>query len=462
MDTKKVSQSGSVDQGHPPLAPGDSVDVARAPNRPHWLPSLAINAFSSALAFATAALVLVGPLHGEGPLRLLIPQPEMLTLFCVLWAAAILAPISLHYRGNTNLMVLDAVPMFIGLVFLSPLLLVLGCVGTEAFVRSVVRRQPPVKVAFNVASVGFGATIAAVIFRELLGGHSPVSLRGWGAAAAALCAIAVIMELNVRFVTMLNGRTTERRTGSQLTTEVMLVAVNVCLAIVVLDAVWFDMWATVPLLLVAVLIIAAYRGYTRLSLRFASLQRLYDFSRALGTASLEPSSMSLDVLRQVCTVMRARRAQLVLAEPSGIPRRISLDDRGPSGIEPISLDESSIVTRAIDTGIATLHNSNAQNRRLNDPIAGEYSDAIVAPLMNENTAIGAILALDRDEELDPFDDDDLRLFETLVAHASASWSALASSRSCATRSTVSRTRRRTTCSPGSRTGCCSSAAPHTR
>ncbi len=74
-----------------------------------------------------------------------------------------------------------------------------------------------------------------------------------------------------------------------------------------------------PLILVAALIIAAYRGYTRLTLRFASLQRLYDFSRALGTANLEPSSMSVEVLRQVCTVMRARRAQLILAEPSGHP-----------------------------------------------------------------------------------------------------------------------------------------------
>ena len=40
--------------------------------------------------------------------------------------------------------------------------------------------------------------------------------------------------------------------------------------------------------------------------------------------------------------------------------------------------------------------------------------------MNRHTAIGAIIAIDRDEELDSFDDDDLQLFETLVAHASTS------------------------------------------
>jgi diguanylate cyclase (GGDEF)-like protein len=194
-----------------------------------------------------------------------------------------------------------------------------------------------------------------------------------------------------------------------------------CLSFVVLDAAWFDLWTTVPLLLVGVLIIVAYRGYTKLQLRFASVQRLYDVSQALGSASLEPSSMSLDVLKQVRTVMRARRAELILAEPSGIPRRISLDDRGSSGIRPIALDESSIISRAIATGTASLHHGPTQRGRLNsDPIAGDYRDAVVAPIMNGHTAIGAIIALDRDEELDGFDNDDLRLFETLVAHATAS------------------------------------------
>ncbi len=54
-----------------------------------------------------------------------------------------------------------------------------------------------------------------------------------------------------------------------------------------------------------------------------------------------------------------------------------------------------------------------------DPVVGDYNAALVAPLMKDNMAIGAIVAVDRDEELDGFDTDDLRLFEALVAHASA-------------------------------------------
>ena len=66
--------------------------------------------------------------------------------------------------------------------------------------------------------------------------------------------------------------------------------------------------------------------------------------------------MSLDVLEQVRTVMRARRAELILAEPSGIPRRISLGEGGAPGVEPITLDELSFVTKAIATGGRSLHN----------------------------------------------------------------------------------------------------------
>ena len=400
----------------------DAPDSATVEGRPRWLTSTAIYAFSVAMALTTAVLCLKGPLHGLGPLRPLVPQAAMFAIICVSWVLTDWVPVALHYRGNTYGFVLEEVPLLIGLVFLAPNLLVLSAVCSVAFTYAVVHRQAPMKVVFNMAAAPLGTAIAAIVYRQILGAHSPVSLLGWAAAAAALVTIEITQPLALGVVIRLNGqKTAERRTGIiVLVIQAMLIAASICLAFVVLDAAWFDPWTTIPLLLVAALLVGAYRGYTRLSLRFASLKHLYDFSRTLGTANLEPSSMSVDVLKEVCTVMRARRAELVLAEPSGIPRRIIFDDRGASGIEPITLDDASIVTKAIFTGTAALHNTPAQDPPTVDPIAGEYRDALVAPLMNRHTPIGAIIAVDRDEEQDSFDDDDLRLFETLVAHASTS------------------------------------------
>jgi diguanylate cyclase (GGDEF)-like protein len=391
-----------------------------APERAPWARS-AITAFSACLGLATAALLVFGPLNGAGPLRLLIPQPEMFAVICGLWAAAILAPVSVHYRGNTGIIVLDAVPLILGLVFLSPTLVVLACVVAETFVFAAIHRAALIKILFNVTSFAFSTALAALIFRQLLGAQSPVSLRGWAAIVAALCAKELVSTLNFRLVTGLSGQTTERRTGSQLMTRLMFIAANVCLAIVVVDAVWLSLWAIVPLILVAALIIVAYRGYTRLTLRFASLQRLYDFSRALATANLEPTSMSLAVLQQVCTVMRARRAQVVFAQPSGLPFRISLDGNEPARVELITLNPSSFVSEVIRTGTAALQTvtTSEHHETASDPVVGEYRAAIVAPLTSEKMTVGAIVVLDRDEEFDQFDKDDLRLFEALVAHASA-------------------------------------------
>jgi diguanylate cyclase (GGDEF)-like protein len=380
----------------------------------------AIVAYSSLLVGVALLIFTQSSLPRAEPLRVLLPQPAMLAVVCVLWAAAVLAPVSFHYRGNTNFVALDAIAMLIGFVFLAPWLFIIGCVVvTDTLLMAAVYRQRPLKLYFNMATVGLVNILAVVVYRAVLGTHSPVSVQGLGSATLALMTVAVIGEFNVRVVTRLNGQISERRTASHLMMHAMLTAAATCLAFVVLNMAWFDPTATVPLLLVAALLVALYRGYTRLTLRYASLQRLYEFNNALSTASQEPSSLGLEVLRHVCTVMRTRRAELVLAEPLGIPRRLALTDRGPSPLEPITLDGASIVTTAIASRTPTLYSSSSTAKPEHDPVLGDYHDAVVSPLMSESMPIGAIVALDRDEEFDRFDGDDLRLFGTLTAHAGA-------------------------------------------
>jgi diguanylate cyclase (GGDEF)-like protein len=420
MDTAKEFEGGA-NAPEPVLdAPvGEDAEAEEAEeeaNRRRAL--LSTYAYTASLGLAAIALVWRGPLHGAAPIRELIPQPEMFVVVCVLWAAAIWAPVSLHYGGNSYIVMLGEIPVLLGLAFLSPNLLVLGVVCGELSVLLRSRRPPLVKLAFNVTAEALCMALIVLVYRELLGSHSPVSLRGWAAAAAALATQTVFSRVTLWIVMKLYGQTPERGNATQITTQAALMLASICLSFVVLDAAWFSLWAMVPLVLVAGLIIAAYRGYVRLSSRFTSVQRLYDFSRALNRASLEPSSVRVDVLQQVRSVMRARRAELVLAEPSKIPRRISVDDRGPSGFEATPLDESSIITQAIDTCKASLHSNSGQAGHVeHDAIVGLYREAVVAPLMKEDVVIGAIVALDRNEEQDSFDSEDLQVLETLAAHA---------------------------------------------
>src|SRR6185437_1726669 len=84
---------------------------------------LAVNAFSTALAVGAVALLLSGPLHHAAPIGLILPQLGMFLILFLMSAAASWWPVQLHYRGNTYLFLLEEVPMLLGLVFLSPILL---------------------------------------------------------------------------------------------------------------------------------------------------------------------------------------------------------------------------------------------------------------------------------------------------------------------------------------------------
>ena len=232
----------------------------------------------------------------------------------------------------------------------------------------------------------------------------------------------VALHLALRIVIKLNGgQTAERRTGIiVLALEAMLTTASICLAFVFFDAAWFDPWAALPLLLVAGLVIGAYRGYSRslvalclstAPLRLQSHHRFGESRALVHERGRSPGSLH----RHAIPARQAHPGRALGDPPSHL-----LDHQRGRRVRTITLDDASIATQAISTGKGSLHNVLPQEADVVDPVAGEYRNAVVAPLMNQHTPVGAIIALDRDEEADPFDEDDLRLFETLVAHASTS------------------------------------------
>ena len=258
MDATNAFEDGSIKPDALSVLPGASAvpDAGeKSPIRelPRWHSSAAIYAFSASLAFVAVGLCLKGPLQGLGPVREVLPQGAMCSIIFVLWATVNLAPVSLHYRGNTTLVPLEEGPLLIGLAFLQPDLLVFSAATAALFVFAVVRRQPAMKVSFNVAATGLRVAVAAVVFRELLGTNSPVkSVVGWVAAVAAMVAFQIVSAVTMRVVTLLAGLAPQKRKRViHLAFNALLIAASMCIALAFLDAAWFDGWATLPLLLVA-------------------------------------------------------------------------------------------------------------------------------------------------------------------------------------------------------------------
>jgi diguanylate cyclase (GGDEF)-like protein len=347
-------------------------------------------------------------------------QPWIGVVLVLLSAATVLAPVSFHHRGHTTLFSLSEVPLLLGLVFVSPAVLVLSRLVGEALVFGVVRRQSPLKLTFNTATAAASAAVAATIYRPLLGHHQAFGPAGWAAGAAALAAAAIVSQASVTIVIRLHGQRPPPSSGFDFLRFSLVLGASIGLAFVVLDAAWWDTWAVLPLAIVGALIVFAYRAYLKLTQRFGALEQLYDFSRALGGPNLDPAGTAWAILEHVQSVMRARRAELLLMDVWPEAHSLALDGDARSKVRRITISESSCVAEVISGSRPSLRQQVGDRTSAAgcDPVLGQFRDALVVPLLSGDQPIGALVALDRQEELDSFDDDDLRLFEALAAHAS--------------------------------------------
>ncbi len=414
-----------------PEASGSSAATAPAlgTQAPGLTARLGVPVFSALLAAGTAILLVWGPIAGLGPVRSLIAQPLVAGLLTITFAAVMLGPVTVHYRGQKYDFVLSEVPLLLGLVIAAPAVLVICRVLGEAFALGAVRRLSPTKIAFNLASGAMSCVVAIIVYRALLdqfivtgGSRVAVLPIGWAAGALALSAAFVYSHFAVSIGVRLYGRVQLRKYGFDFTTVVLVLISSIALALVVLDAAWWDTWAMLPLVTVGALIVFAYRSYLRLTNRFGALQQLYDFSKSVSGPYLETTGTAWAILEQVQSVMRSNRAELIIVDEWPSVRHIALNGDVRSTVERTIVDNSSVIAKAVNDQQASLRLGTTGNHKREldvDPLLGEFQGALVVPLASGGRTLGAVVALDRDEGFDPFDADDLRLFEALAAHASA-------------------------------------------
>ena len=163
--------------------------------------------FAVLLAAGTAALLVWGPIGAEVPYRGLITQPLVAALLTVTFAAVVMGPVSVHYRGQTYLFALSEVPLLLGLVIAAPVVLVICRVLGEGFALGVIRRQSPMKLAFNLASAAMSCVVAIIVYRAILhpfihpgSSRAAVLPIGWAAGAVALSAAFLYGHLAVTVV----------------------------------------------------------------------------------------------------------------------------------------------------------------------------------------------------------------------------------------------------------------------
>lgn len=313
-------------------------------------------------------------------------------------------------RHGVSLALTD-VPMVVGL-FLLPAWCVLvasllGCLATFA-----THRGPAQRAVFNASTTALNVAVSGSLFFGL-GVRSIEHPQSWLITYAAVlvgslaCCAAVLCV-----ITLVQGKPDRKSVSSVFGFGLLASGLNATFALVVLLVLHMQAWAAILILIITVVFVMAYRGYTRSVDERKSLSELYDFTRAVGTAH-QDTSLADVVLEQTRGFLRAEHATLWLPgrdgfAPTGL--RAGVDD----GVTVLTTAEPDL-TRAqvIEQGRTLMWSRNAGTTDDPEPI----SDVIATPLWSGETVVGVLEVSNRLGENAGFGRDDVRLLETLAAHA---------------------------------------------
>jgi diguanylate cyclase (GGDEF)-like protein len=319
------------------------------------------------------------------------------------------------YRDDAQTYSLSEVPLLVGLCFAGPSALVAGRLLGALVALTVHRRQSGLKLAFNLGLfLLLDGCIAQVVFRALLQGHEPLHPLGWAAAYATLMLTDTLSGLAIALVTRLHqGLLPASAVRRDLAFGLLVAIVNVTIGLITVTTLWYDPTAFVLLLVVAGIMVLAYRGYVSLTAMYERLQRLFAFtcSSSETTSSEHLSSLGLRELRDA---VKASYVELTLFQGQE-SLRWELDDAGPGHtVGPLSVSISDDERCLLQAGRLYAAEDQALLSRANLGPLG-LRQMIVAPLREGGRISGSVLVGTR-SAVKAFRQEDVSTLQTLANH----------------------------------------------
>ena len=205
---------------------------------------------------------------------------------------------------------ISELPMVVGLFCLAPGWLLLARVLGSGAVFVLHRRTTVLKTSFNLALVGAGTAVAALVFRLVGQGDDALTVRGCLAAVLATAASGLVDGLLLTLViAWYDGRPGLRTVATQLGGALALPAAVSVAGVVAALALSLGGGAVLPLVLSCVVVLVGYRAYAVLADRHAALERLFSLGRDLHDAR-ELGAAAEATVSHCVTLMRAERAEL--------------------------------------------------------------------------------------------------------------------------------------------------------
>jgi diguanylate cyclase (GGDEF)-like protein len=358
--------------------------------------------------------------------RSLPTVPTALTLPWVVWAAAFAASevlvVHVQWQRDAHTFSISDLVLAAGFYLAAPGDLVVALVVGAGAALWLHRRQTGLKLAFNVAEYALGGGLAVTVFAGL----SALTSDGWSwtAALAAVMVSTVTADLCVFGVfTVLEGRAEPSRLLNLFTHSLPFTLGAAAVGVVLSRTALHDPAAMVLLAVPMLLIIAAYRAYTRAREQQENMRLLHEVTSLLHGG--DPDAAMGDFLASVRTAFRAEMAEVVLVGSAGGHATVS---RSREGAEPVvmaraedSVEQQWLLRLATASGALGTRTGVGRSGPLDSYAMGRgFKDAMVAALKTEDRMHGLLLVAGRVGDVTTFSSADLALLETFARHVATS------------------------------------------
>jgi diguanylate cyclase (GGDEF)-like protein len=361
---------------------------------------------------AVIAVVMLGmaaamhaPLVGAAPL--VSPAPFPAWALPLLFLAAEMCVVHIHVRRQAHTLSLTEAPIVLGLVFFSPLVVVGARLLGSALSLFAGRRQPLIKLVFNLSLFALETGLITVVVRVLA--IDPLTPAGWCAILlATLLALGVssaAISLAIAIVEGDRPRGWLRSVTVMGTIFIVLATMSGLLASMVLRD---SPSAWVLLLGGAIALAMGLRGHADLRERHTRLEGAYSFTTD-AVASLELGEDRSALLGRACELLRASWAELAVGGEGGDV--LVLTNHG----ENVTVATGSAAADVLAHRLRLLDGQPGVILTGDEPEAP--GDAVLVELPDTGLTRGTFLVAERLGSVDRFDEGDLRLLETIGAQA---------------------------------------------
>jgi diguanylate cyclase (GGDEF)-like protein len=387
----------------------------RVPQRQSWL----VVGLTCVLILASALLWLLDGRQHQPLVGPLVPWWVVAAAFALTESAVL----HVQSRREAQTVSISELPLVVALFLADPGDLLLGRLVGSVAIMVLVRRSSALKVFFNVALFALEAVVALVVFQALAGDVPAVGPREWTAALAAVLSANAVGSVALGLVIgIYEGGTTVRSLAREAVTSQLFapgVVVLGLVAVICVDAGGWNPWMVGAAVVVLTI---CYRKYSSLFDRHVNLERLYEFSQAVGQSPDKDVVVGL-VLHEVRELLTSDRARLVIR--GGDDRigslRISLSESGELEHATLGVLTSDdwVENEVLDDGRSVILPRRSRDRRTRMWLgANDLRDAIAVPLRGADGVLGMLMVGERLGEVRTYGRDDLLLLETVANHAS--------------------------------------------